>query len=473
MERSCLSSWREDALRVTESVPTKSWRRYPPTLLFVLLAGCLCEEPWPEPPPSQAAYLTVVPREIDIQVADPTREVTTDLLAFVHDEYGWNLPDHTTQFSVPAGVTGLAVAPIGANPDEVVLKVVAACATAENCPPPPPFAGRVTARLAASGLSIDIPVNVRYGGSGFDGVAATPVGATPMFGVASGKAAGAWQNHRTRAFIRRAEFAKFDANVASLPGQDVASGTVLSSAYGAWRKVDPWGATPSDVSVPAATAPSQIRLRVRYAAEPARFAANQNILTVGVQGAADIVSRTPIGARATIEGSITAVTPIGWSGDCALLGDDLAAALAPTDQPDPKVIAVYMVDATAAPGAPRAFHCGPGTLGATSAFATAHVVVLWEGSAPAATVAHEIGHALALGHVTFGSGIFGDNLMTEANELSAPLRNRLTVGQAWRAAFHTASYIVTAQQATSTTVDCLAEPARCPSQLTDVRGRTP
>lgn len=471
MERPFLSRRREDALRVTESVPAKSWRRYPPTLLLVLLSGCSCQEPWPETPPSPVAYLTVVPRELDIQVADPTREVTADLLAFVHDAYGWKLVDHTAQFAVTTGSAGLAVSPLGAYPDEVVLKVAAACATAENCQPQA-FDGVVTARHTASGLSIDIPVHVRYGGGATDGVSATPTSSSPMFGIASGTVAGAWKSHVTRSFIRRTEFEKFEPSATSPAGQNVSAGTVLSSAYGAWRQLDPWRATPKDVSVPATTTPSQILLRIRYAADPTQFAVNQVGFLAGVQGAAEIVSRTPIGARADIEGSVSAVTPIGWSGNCALLGDDLAT-LPLADQPDPKVIAIYMVDATAAPGAPRAFHCGPGTLGATPAFAAAHVVVLWEGSAPPATLAHEIGHALALGHVTFGSGIFGDNLMTEANELSASLRNRLTIGQAWWAAFHSASYIVTAQQARSSTVDCLAEPARCPSQLTDVRGRTP
>lgn len=447
-------------------------RRYSPVLLLGLLGCSDCSEPWPdEPGPITYGYLTVVPGELDIHVADATNAVKANLIAFVQDEYGRNIDDRTTRFTVTSGGAVLSVAPIGSRADQVVLTVAAVCDG--NACAPAPIDGVVTAEHAASGRSIAIPIHVRYDKGGVDGVGVTLADATPMVGVASGRVAGTWRSAMLRPFIRRAGFVKFDAGVVTTPESDVPAGTVLSTRHAVWRRTQSWGTTPSDVSVPNTTPNSVIRLKARYAADPATFSANLNGFLIGVQGGADIVSYTPIGARAMLEGPVKDVTPVPWTDDCSAFGDALADKLAdPADRPVKDVITIYMVPFTTG-AAIRAAHCGPGKLGSTAAFAEAHVIVVPEGHLDAATVAHEIGHALSLGHVTFGSGFHDDNLMVLTDDLSAPMRFRLSIGQAWRAALHPTSYLVTALQAKSASIDCVVQSVRCPNITADIHGRVP
>ncbi len=449
------------------------WSRFSPVLLLGLLSCHDCSDPWPEPAPSAVQYLTVLPGALEIHIADATRSQAANLLAFVQDKYGRNLGDRSTRFAVATGGPALSLTPLGAHPDSVTLTVAAACDTPTPCAPAP-IDGVVTATHDGSGLTLQIPIRVRYDAGGVHGVAAVPTNAWPMIGLASGRVAGVWQSRMMRAFIGRAGFVKFDAGVITLPETDDPAGTVLSHSYAAWRQPQAWGDAVTTVMVPPTVVRSGIRIKARYAADPSQFAANELGFLVGLQAGADIISYTPIGALVSLEGTITQVPPVTWAGDCAVFGNEVQAKLAQGDQPEKDVISVYMVSfSTSTAATTRAAHCGPGTLGSTAAFAEAHVIVVPQGSAPAATLAHELGHVLSLEHVSFGSGFFDDNLMVITDDLSAPMRSRLTVGQAWRAAFHEPSYIVTAGQAKSAPLHCLDMPQKCPGIADDVRGRTP
>ena len=194
--------------------------------------------------------------------------------------------------------------------------------------------------------------------------------------------------------------------------------------------------------------------------------------TIDLQGGADIIEHTLTGVAVTI-GSVASSGAISWSEDCAALGGQVFA-LSATQRPSTSRLAVYMLKRSGSPGGDRALSCGPGTMGVTTgADSKAYAIFVPEGPVSSATIAHEIGHALSLQHVTRPSGFFDNDLMVETDDVAAVLRDRLTVGQAFRAALDPNSWLVIAGAARSAAIDCNASPMKCPLLSADISRRTP
>jgi hypothetical protein len=455
------------------------WSRCAPFLLIGVVHCDACEDPWPPPPPDVGVvrYLSVAPNALYVYVKDATREDRANLVAFVHGEYGRNIDDHTAKFAVSAGDAWLSLLPLGTRPDSMTLVIAPACASTDAACAPAARDGIVTVTHPGSGLTLEIPVHVRYERAGDHGVAATPANSTwPMFGMATGTVASVWQGWNVHAFVRRTGFMKFDPGDVSIPLSDEPAGVVLSRAYVGWREGMPWRDPPVDVEVPATsgTLPAALTIRAFCADDPARCAANEVPFLIALEGAADIVSYTPVGARVNVDPTgLSQVSPHDWEIDCAALGNWFSS-LPAGSRPESTVLTIYLLALPTGPmPAQRAAHCGPGTLAATGDLSKSHVIVVPQGSPTAATIAHEIGHALALEHVTMGSGFFDDNLMVLTDDISAPMRNRLTLGQAFRAALHPSSFIVTSGKAKSGAIECLLPTKRCPSVAEDAVRRTP
>jgi hypothetical protein len=459
-------------------VASQMAKRLPLLLVLVVLTGGTCSDPWPSAPtPARIAYLTSVPHELAVYVADPSRTDRANLVAFVQDEYGRNIDDHTTKFTISAGGAGFGLSPLGSHPDSVTLTIAPACSLSNPGCAPANRDGEVTATHGGSGLTVKIPIHVRYEKTGDFGVAATPSGETwPMYALATASVSGTWMRHAMHPFVRRVGFGKMDATDVTPPNGDEASGTVASAAYGLWRKAGPWGVAAGDMQVPAATSLASVHVRAYYAGDPSAFLVNKDAFLLALQAGADVVSHTPVGATVTIDGDVTQLSPVHWTGDCLALGTALTSALGANSPnlPSKTALAIYMLAyPAAAEDTERALQCGVNTLAASGPLWYAQAIVLPQGSALASSVAHEIGHALALDHVSYGAGFFDDNLMVLTDDISAPMRHRLTIGQAFRAGFDPKSFIVTSGQSRSAAIDCMATPLWCPGLGLDALRRTP
>jgi hypothetical protein len=464
------------------------WKLSRLPLLLVLLTGASCWEPVPDRPQGPAASLSVVPHELFVYVANPTQATSVNVIAFVQDSWGRNLADHSTTFSVreegaePGSGTGslFTLSKIGASSDSVALTIAQACAPTDPTCAPVDRDAVVTAEHAASGLHASIVVHVRYDKLGDHGVAAPGDSPWPMVGLASASMANAWVPLATRAFFTRSGFGKFDAGGAAPPAGDEPAGTVFSPAHAAWRQVRPWGTVPGDMQVPAgsASAPATVAVRAYYAASATAgaFAGVQTSYTIALQAAADLVSATPVGAKVELQAVRDLGSLVPWSSSCTTIANALNNHVPPipaSDLPAPSVLSVYMLgDPAAGTESPRAMRCGPQHL-ATSPFPNTHLIVLPAGTPLASAIAHEIGHTFGLDHVSVGGGFNDDNLMATSDEQSAPMRSRLTIGQAFRAALDPESHLVTTGRAKSGPVDCDVTPLKCPALSRDIVRRSP
>lgn len=438
-------------------------------LLLLLQVGCDACKPWPPPPPTKVAYLAAFPGELDIQVGAALADVVVHLVGQVYDQYGSVLAGEPLQFSLAStDETGVKLESASTAGDTARFTVLSGTGADRTI--------HLTLAHAASALSLDIPVHLHYSVGAPNGVAVSPpIEPWPTVGMASGQEGMVWKKHVARAFVGRVGLGTFEAGGGNVPPLgDEPSGTVLSSTNALWRQVSPWTGGPFDVVVPASadSRPVPVPLAPFFAgATPSEQAMLQFL--VDLQGGADIIEHTPVGVVVHVQGVAALAAPIKWSRDCAALGVTLSS-LPASQRPDVSRLAVYMVERSGEVGGDLPYHCPPGSLGgAGTPLEDANAVFLPEGPISSASVAHEIGHAFSLTHVTMWSGFFDNDLMVETFPASAALRDHLSVGQAFRAAIDRRSWIALAGASASARVDCAAEHAKCPLLNHDVSARTP
>jgi hypothetical protein len=441
--------------------------RAPAALPLLLTAACLGSYCNGEPTPPSAGYLAAAPNALDVYVADPSKPQSVDLVAIVYDRYGRVLEGMPVSFAPTPGLPRLSIAKLNATGDTVRLTVAAATA-------PSDMQAKIVVRHQREGepdLSVTIPLTVRYAPAGAHGVAADADTPTwPMVGLATGRAGGEWERHVMQPFVRRTGFATFDDAGLPQPPGEFPAGVVLSSKYALWREESPWSSAPRDVKVPSSVAAERRKITVAAYFAGESFAGSKEQFLWDLQAAADILEHTLAGVTVAINGPADLGTAIGWD-ECRVLGETLAALL-PSDRPTTTTLAVYMLKRAGVVGGDRGLHCGPDAL-ASAALGDVHAIFLPEGPVPIATIAHEFGHALSLQHVSFGSGYFDDNLMVETDEASARLRDRLTVGQAFRAAVDRGSWLAKAVLDADQEVGCDESPHACPPLDLDILVRTP
>ncbi|HEX4934299.1 MAG TPA: hypothetical protein VFV33_14010, partial [Gemmatimonadaceae bacterium] len=390
---------------------------------------------------------------------------SVSLVGQVFDRNGAVIAHEPLSFTLGSTSTGDALTP-NAVGDTVRLRVASGLAGDRDV--------QVTLTHAPSALSLVVPVRLHMAPDLRNGVAVPRRDDPwPMVGMASGAEGPAWMHNQMRAFVRRVGLGAFEGDGATLPPVgDEPSGTVLSPNYALWRKANPWTGSAVDVVVPTGVEaqPPVLSITPFFAATDPTHSSLQ--LTLDLEGGADIVERTLVGATVSLAPVVELGVKITWSAYCADLGTALAA-LPPAQQPGVSRLAVYMVARAGTPGGDLPYHCPPGTLGTTGTLAKADAIFLPEGPVPPASVAHEVGHALSLTHVTLWSGFLDNNLMVETFPASAVLRNRFSVGQAFRAALDPRSWLVRAGVAPSAPIDCATTPAKCPLQHADVTARIP
>ncbi len=430
------------------------------TVLTLVWVSCDSCDPWTPDEcchAHQAGYLAVTPDHLEVFVSDPAKTEKATFVAIVYDQYGRVLAGESLNANLSGG-TSLA---LGSNGTKDTLQV-------EVKPATTPGAQQATLTVShpGSGLSVAVDVVVRYASIQLHGVGAEPRDEWPMIGLATGRSTGNWTSNQMWPFVRRYGFAKFDTDGMLPPLGDVPSGSVLSSSTMAWRKVDPWIAAGNDVTVPGdqAGGPANIVINAFYAGSNFEF--DKDSFRDDLQAAGDILAHTWSGVMVTIKTPIK-IGPVLNLDSCDRLGQRLAA-LPVEEQPSASELAVYMISWTAETN--RAFHCGPGTMGPIG---DRHAIFLPQGVNSGATIAHEVGHALGLSHVSSGSGFFDDNLMVETDDQSARLRSRFTVGQSFRAAMGQLSWLTRAGLAKSAAIDCDASPPQCPYLGLDALARQP
>ena len=437
-------------------------------LALLCLTGCHnCVTP-PPPPPSDAKSLAVVPHQLDIFVPDASKPVNVNLVAIVYGDYGRIIQGAPVTFQFPSPVLGVSLTNVSTAGDTMQLSILPCSGTC----PPPDFSATITVLHDASGLTLDVPVQVTYGASAPHGVAADPKSINwPMVGLASGQAIG-WQNNLLHPFVNRTGFGTFNNSVTP-PAGDETSGSVLSSQYGLIRKTKPWGPIPFDVKVPSDGSADARGLPIKAFFAGSNFAGSQAGFLQDLQAGADIIEMTLVGVSVGVGSPESLPAVISWTEDCGTLINTLVTAGVPqSQQPSKTYLAVYMLKRDT-PGDARAWHCGPGTLATSGNMATAQAILVPEAVVPAATIAHEIGHAFSLSHVSYGADYYDDNLMTETDDASAVLRSRFTVGQAFRAAIDPNSWLVIAGLTIPTSLDCYAMPLQCPTLAADAYRRVP
>ena len=428
--------------------------------------GCDACDPWPEPPPPSVRSIAAFPGGLDIQIDNPANERKVLLVGQAYDRYGRVVAREPLQFSTTGGATGVALAPVSAPHDTTALTILAT-----TDPAPADFSFSVRLAHASAIVPIEIPVHVSYKNNGMSGATIqAAIGNWPSVGLASGQTTAGWQRNLLNAFVQRTGFADFITSGAIPPVGDEASGTIMSQSYALVRAVSPWSAMPGDVTVPAGTPASMMKLTPVFAGS--NFAASAQLLA-DLQGAADIIEHTLVGIQITVGPLAQTASAISWTDNCTVLGSQVFA-LPAAQQPAPSSLAVYMLKRTGLSGGDRALRCGPETMGVVgSGREEANAIFLPEGPVSSATIAHEIGHTLSLEHVTSSSGFFDSDLMAETDDAIAILRDRISVGQAFRAALDPKSWIVIAGAARSASIDCAAFPMKCPLLNADASKRSP
>ena len=442
--------------------------------VVVLLAqlGCDACDPWPSPPPPPVVqYIAAFPDALDVLIDDPSRDLDVTLVGQAFDVYGRVVAHEPLQFTIAGSVTGLTLNPVSVPHDTTKLTVLAA-----TTPTPVDRETVVELKHAATGLWINVPVHLRYAKFGVNGTTLASVNSSwPSVGLASGQASSGWQRNMLHAFVKRTGFGTFEPSdgTPSLgvpPTGDEASGSVLSGSYMMWRKTNPWRTATPDVTVPAAANPGKLPLVLVWAGS---VATTQTQFYIDAQGGADIIEHTLTGVTVFVPASTSAGVSIAWTDNCVTLGGQVLA-LPPGLRPSTATLAVYMVKRSGVMGGDRGFSCGPGTMGVTTgADARTYAIFVPEGPVSSATIAHEIGHAFSLQHVTRPSGFFDNDLMVETDMIAEVLRSHLTVGQTFRAALDPNSWLVIAGVSTSAALDCGASPLKCPLLSADASTRTP
>lgn len=433
-------------------------------LMTLGLAGCDACEPWPEktaPAAESAKHLVVIPDELDVYVEDPNRPLEVRVGGHVYDRNHNPMPGETV---------GFAVDPAGSLATHSVLGPHEASITIKSSQPPADYQFRVVVTHAASGLSYKVPVRVVYAKPlhGVE-VPAASVKPLPMAALASGATGGAWTSNAIRAFVGRATFAKFD-NAGVPPLGDAASGTVLSPEHALWRRPGNWPNTTSLGPLDPTWGPVKITLTPVFAADNTTGTTPDPMsqFALDLQGGAELIESSLVGARVEIDPVRLASGKLQWKSDCTALGEDLMG-LPANEQPYPDRLMVYMVQrSTGVVEVP--WECDPTHW---TQFGASHAIFLPVGVVEAQSVAHEIGHALSLQHVSWNSGFFHSNLMVEAQEGMGGLRDRFSVGQAFRAALHAGSWIVLAGRNKSAPLNCSGTAPQCPRLHDDILARSP
>jgi len=452
--------------------------------LLTIAQGALvaCEDAWPDPPAfgsppstpvSAAHYLVVIPNELDVHVDDPSKDVTVFLVGKVFDKWGIPLAAEPLTFSMNPPVAGFDLISVSAAKDTTKLVIRATDATTAD--------QTITVRVAHTtpGLVWDIPVHVMYDPKGDHGVLApSPTGDYPAAGLASGMATGAgatWKSNLLRAFVRRARFESFDP-LGVAPANDIASGAVLSPTRILWRQVTPWTGTAGDMAVPGNTTsqPAVIRVVPVHLADnstlPDGTLPSDNFVT-DVQGGADVIETSLVGAKVEISPVTVPGNKITWDWFCSVLDGQLNGLADPTLRPDPLRLMVYMVTRLSSGSGDLPLTCKVGML---PSFPNSQAIFLPVGGVESQSVAHEIAHALSQDHVV-GLDFLDHNLMVVPVSGMGQLRDRLSVGQAFRAALDEKSWIVLAGRNQSAMLDCesAADLPKCPLLKADISVRVP
>jgi hypothetical protein len=419
--------------------------------------------PWPEPPVPIVHSLAVSPNALEVYVSDPAKGASANFVGLAYDRYGRLIAGEAITFTIGTGA-GATISALNSKGDTATFVI----------PPNTPATDRsltVVATHAGTGLSVTVPVTVHSSRAAPNGVGADPTSNWPMVGLASGSQSPTWKRNLVQPFVRRAGFGDFD-DIEPTPLGDIASGTVMSSAYALWRTTDPWKTASPDVVVPTNGTADRAKIPIRpfYAGNDISTAAAPFI--TDLQAGADILEHTLTGVIVTISTAEKTDKEFTWTDQCKDFGMWLAGV---SQQPSADYLAIYMVKRSGTNGGDRGIQCGPKTLtdDATSPLYKLQAILLPEGTVSPATIAHEVAHALSLAHVSFGSGFYDDNLMVQVDDISAALRSRLTVGQAFRAALDPLSWLAASGQMKSLPVDCITTQWQCPLLALDILARVP
>lgn len=435
-------------------------------LMTLALGGCDACKPWPEktaPLAAEAKHLVVVPNQLDVFVEDPARPIDVRVKAQVYDRNHNPMTGEQISF---------AVDPAGSLATHSVLGGHEAKISIKSNSPPADYSFSVVVTHPGSGLTYKVPVKVVYSRP-LHGVEVpwASVNEHPMAGLASGSGSGMWVSNSVRAFVRRASFPTFD-NGGVVPIGDEPSGSVLSPAHALWRRKGNWPNMDALGPLDPTWKPVTITLTPVFAADNTTGTTPDAIgqFVLDLQGGAELIESSLIGATVAIAPTKTASKQLVWKNNCNALAIELMNLLE-SERPHQDRLMVYMVRRSAdADVVELPWECDPSDW---TQFGAAHAIFLPVGVVEAQSIAHEIGHALSLGHVSWNSGFFHSNLMVEAEEGMGALRDRFSVGQAFRAGLHTWSWIVLAGQNKSDAIDCSGTNPLCPRLSDDILARSP
>ena len=443
--------------------------------LLMAQGAVACFDPWPDPPPAPTPtppsstpdyYLVVIPSELDVHVENPSNPITVRLVGKVFNRWRHPLEAEPLTFSMPP-VTGLTLSSINTAGDTAEL-VIEATGT------PTDQSITVHVEHATSSLKYDIPVRVMYGPKSANGVShAPPASMYPAAGLASGEAGGGWKPNLLRAFVTRTQFETFNGNTA--PPNEVTSGTVLSPFRTVWRREDPWIAPTADMEVPGTTESNPAIISV----VPVHLAVDtpgpdgslpSNNFLIDLQAGADIIENLLVGARVDIATPVEVPgNKVTWDSKCDNLEPLVFGLANPKLRPDPLRLMVYMVDRSGTGDKPMT--C---VMDQFPTYPESQAIFLPVGGVETTSVAHEFVHALSLRDHVVGLDYMDNNLMSVPVGGLERLRDRLTVGQTFRAALHTKSWIVKAGRGASFGHDCTGTDfLKCPLPAADISVRVP
>jgi hypothetical protein len=456
----------EPAVRITYN---RSAKRVLASLSTLAMAGCDACEPWPEPDLSTTPsieYVVAIPNELEIQVDNPLRDLTVRVIGRAYDTNRNPVLSAPLVFAITPAGSGVDLTGTTNNATQVVVRATSSPADQEYT---------LTVKHVASGIApLEVPVHVRYT-SADHGVAVPVVSVSewPMAGLASGEVSGAWLRSM-KGFVRRAPFGRFNPTGIA-PVGDIASGTVLSPTHTVWREESPWAMPPNTMTVPDAvqSAPAEINLVPIFLADntpgPTGTALPSEQFLIDLQGGADIIETSLVGAIVTIAPVKIPGNKLTWDPDCKVLGTNLNS-LDVSLRPHKLRLMVYMVQRGTGPIVEKPYECDPTLFSGTH---DAHAIFLPVGVVESQSVAHEIGHALSLSHGSWSAGFFHSNLMVEAQTGMGALRDRISAGQAFRAGLHQQSWLVMAGKNKTGSLNCVTSNVRCPKVSADIVARMP